>query len=126
METIFIDTHVSVWLFQKDLKKFSQNAIRLIENNDIIISAMSILELEFLYEIKRINYPQNEIISYLQNTIDLKISRNSLENITKKAVNIKFTRDPFDRIIIADCLVSNLKLLTRDRNILNNFDNAVW
>jgi len=126
VEAIFIDTHVSIWLFQKDMKKFSKNAIKLIENNDIIISAMSILELEFLYEINKINYPQDEIISYLQNTIDLKISKNSLENVTKKAVDIKFTRDPFDRIIIADCLVSNLKLLTRDRNILSNFDNAVW
>ena len=51
---IHLDTHVVVWLYQGDVKKLSQRAQQLIEDNDICISPMVMLEIEYLFEIKRI------------------------------------------------------------------------
>ena len=66
METVFVDTHVVVWLFGKNLAKFSPKAIRLLEESELLVSAMVALELQLLFEIGRINYKSGEILSDLR------------------------------------------------------------
>ncbi|MEA1920219.1 MAG: PIN domain nuclease, partial [Campylobacterota bacterium] len=55
METLYLDTHIVIWLREKALDKLSQKAVDCIENADLImVSAMVVLELKYLYEIGRI------------------------------------------------------------------------
>ena len=126
METIFIDTHVVVWLFAKEMKHFSSTAIDLIEHNDIIVSPMVISELGLLYEIKRINYTPQQLMSSLQRSIGLQVSDLAFEKIAYKSTELSWTRDPFDRIITATAMVEDERLLTKDRMILKHYENAVW
>jgi len=65
METIYLDTHVVVWLFSGESEKISNRALELIEECELLVSPMVMLELEFLYEIGRLNYKSDEIISHL-------------------------------------------------------------
>jgi PIN domain nuclease of toxin-antitoxin system len=51
---IYLDTHAVVWLYDDTDKKFSNKAKEEIRNNDLSISQMVRLELQYLYEIGRI------------------------------------------------------------------------
>ena len=126
METVFIDTHVVIWLFLNDKNKFSSKAVALIEKSELVVPAIVITELGLLYEIKRINYTPQQILDSLQQTIGVKISHLSFEKVAFKSTEILWTRDPFDRLITATAMLDNAKLITKDQMILENYENAVW
>ncbi|MEA3455205.1 MAG: PIN domain-containing protein [Campylobacterota bacterium] len=127
MEVVYLDTHVVVWLFSKELEKISKKAIDLIEENQLLISPMIVLELEFLYEIGRLTYNHHEIITSLSDTIDLKICDLSFALVAKESTKLHWTRDPFDRLIVANASCADRSiLLSRDRKIHDNYDRAVW
>ena len=48
----YLDTHVVVWLYRRDLDLLSQNARDRIETDDLLVSPAVILELEYLSEIQ--------------------------------------------------------------------------
>lgn len=73
---IFLDTHVVVWLYAGIVEKLSKQAIQQIESNEILISQMVRLELQYLYEIGRITVAPDIMIKDLSNTIGLKVSAN--------------------------------------------------
>ena len=71
IKNVFIDTHVVIWLFLGAITKLPQKVQTLIESNDLCISPIVILEIQYLKEIGRINVASNEIISDLQAKIGL-------------------------------------------------------
>jgi PIN domain nuclease of toxin-antitoxin system len=42
------------------------------------------------------------------------------------AIHLDFTRDPFDRIIVADASVNNSMLISKDKIIKKHYKNTVW
>jgi PIN domain nuclease of toxin-antitoxin system len=50
----------------------------------------------------------------------------SLEQVTKAADDLTWTRDPFDRLIAAHAIAVGAPLLTADRSILENLPLATW
>ncbi len=126
MEAVYLDTHVVVWLFSGEIHKLSSKAIELIEESELLVSPMAALELEFLYEIGRLNYKHKEILSSLAESIDLKVCSLPFAAVAKEATKANWTRDPFDRLIVANAICNYSLLLSRDRNILENYDRAVW
>ena len=126
MESIYLDTHVVVWLFSGEIEKLSDKAIKIIEESELLISPMVTLELEFLYEIGRLNYKSKDILSSLSQSIDLKVCNLPFANIALEATKNNWTRDPFDRLIVANATCNNSILLSRDRKILDNYSMAIW
>ncbi len=121
---IYLDTHIVVWLYSGQLEKISKSAKESLNENDILISAIVRLELQYLAEIGRIVDGADEIISDLSNRIGLKICNKSFQAIINGSMDLSWTRDPFDRIIVANAAINNDFLLTKDRNILENYMNA--
>jgi PIN domain nuclease of toxin-antitoxin system len=117
---------VVVWLYAGLTHEFSEHAVKLIEHNDLLISPMVQLELVYLHETKRIMHSANTIINELQSRIGLKICDISFETIIHKAITLDWTRDPFDRLIVAQTLCDKGKLLTKDKSIRKNCKSAVW
>ncbi len=126
IKNVFMDTHVVVWLFLGALDKLSEKVKMLIESNDLCISPIVILEIQYLKEIGRINIAANEIISDLQAKIGLLVDDLSFEIVARKAAEIAWTRDPFDRLIAASAIARGYPLITKDESILNNFPLAIW
>jgi len=126
VETIYLDTHVVVWLFSGDTDKISNRALELIEESELLISPMVVLELEFLHEIGRLNYKHNEILSSLEESIGLKVCNFSFATVAKESTKHSWTRDPFDRLIVANAICNSSVLLSRDRKIRENYSKAVW
>jgi PIN domain nuclease of toxin-antitoxin system len=123
--TAYLDTHV-VWLYNNDLEKFPEKTLALIENNDVLISPMVILELEYLYEIKRLNETATIITHTLQQEINLTCCQLDFSQVTSNALTQKWTRDPFDRMIVAQADINQAILISKDEKIREHYNKAFW
>ena len=123
---VFLDTHITVWLYAGLIEKISQTATQTIEANDLLISPMVKLELQYLFEIGRITVKPDTIVKNLFVAIGLKISETPLHQIIEKALNISWTRDVFDRLLAAEALVVGGGFITADKNIKSNLKLAIW
>ena len=123
---IFLDTHVAIWLYSGMLDLFKPKVLQLINDNQVCISHLVRLEMKYLNEIGRINQHPDMIIDALIDEIGLVFSNNSIERIVNQAIHLDFTRDPFDRVIVADATINNSFLITKDQNIRKYYKYAVW
>ena len=123
---IYLDTHVVVWLYAGDLARLSERAKELINAHEIYISPIVSLELQYLYEIERISEEAGEIVSDLSDRIGLRVCARSFHKIVSAALSFSWTRDPFDRVIVANSAVNHDFLVTKDQSILQNYEHAVW
>ncbi|MBN2535573.1 MAG: PIN domain-containing protein [Spirochaetales bacterium] len=123
---IYLDTHIVVWLYINNSDIFPQDVKIAIDENDLYISPAVILELEYLFEIGRLEERAEKIISALAESIDLKVSETAFLKIIKAALDIKWTRNPFDRLITAQAIVDKLPLLTKDEIIRMHYREAFW
>jgi PIN domain nuclease of toxin-antitoxin system len=123
---IYLDTHVAAFLYQGDLGRFSADALRAIEeDDDIRISPMVVLELEFLHEIKRIRTSARRVTDALASDIGLKICDTPFAVVANRALEERWTRDPFDRFIVAQARLGGAPLITRDREIRVRYSAAI-
>ena len=123
---IYLDTHVVVWLYAGKIKMLSEQAKELINGHEVIISPIVRLELQYLFEIQRVTDEANEIVFDLSDRIGLKMCDKSLNTIVSGAFDLSWTRDPFDRIIVATATINHNILVTKDQNILENYEKAMW
>jgi PIN domain nuclease of toxin-antitoxin system len=120
------DTHVVTFVYQKEFHKFKKAVKELIENEFIYISPIVVMELKFLNEIGRIKLDHKKVISELSQEIGLKVDKVQFNDVIESSLDLTWTRDPFDRLIVANAKYRNAKLVTKDQRILDNFDLAVW
>lgn len=123
---IHLDTQVVVWVYGSQPQRLSGTAVRLLEDEPLGVSPMVELELEYLFEIGRVSGPPAEVFDQLRPRLDLRLSSTSFAEIVAAAVPLTWTRDPFDRLIVANALADDARLLTADRRILDHLPEAVW
>ena len=123
---IYLDTHIVVWLYAGLAEKLSNKAIDAIENNQLLISPIVQLELQYLKEINRITVNSALIIETLNCSIGLKICDLSFLHVITESIDKSWTRDPFDRLIVAQSHARQIPLLTKDQTILENTNLAFW
>ena len=123
---VYLDTHVVIWLYDALTDRLSKAAAEAIEDNDLIISSMVELELQFLHEIGRIRVKPTEIIKHLSTQIGLRLSNIGLERTVHEAAGMSWTRDVFDRLIVAESSMTNISLVTKDRTIRTHHKLSIW
>lgn len=123
---IYLDTHVVVWLYDGQLGKIPKKTRLLLEKNDLAISPMVELELEYLFESRRVTERAQTYTLDLQKRIGLQTCDEAFQDVIRQALAEKWTRDPFDRIITAHARMKNVPLLTADRTIRKNYSRALW
>jgi PIN domain nuclease of toxin-antitoxin system len=123
----YVDTAVAVWLAEANLAKLSQKALSLIQTADLRISPMAVVELQYLYEIRRIIVKPQEILLKLNVEIGFTVCNHPFPIIAETALGETWTRDPFDRMIVAHAKANGAApLLTKDEVIRENYHNARW
>ena len=123
---IYLDTHVVAWLFAGELKRLSPNAEELIRENDLLISPVVSLELQYLREIGRTRVSGSNVVSTLQRDIGLRVCDRPFAEIVNQAASLTWTRDPFDRIIVGQAALRNDILISKDETIRTHYKQAVW
>jgi PIN domain nuclease of toxin-antitoxin system len=122
----YLDTHVVMWLYDGLVERLSGAAKEAIESGRLIICGMVELELQFLREIGRIRPSPQEVIGALSGSIGLSRSEQVFSRVAVEACRMSWTRDPFDRLIVAEAKLAEGVLVTRDELIRDNFAGAVW
>jgi PIN domain nuclease of toxin-antitoxin system len=106
--------------------KFNRPIRDLMNEQDIAISPVVRLELQFLYEIHRVADDSSTIVADLANRIGLTISDKHFNSTISRALEISWTRDPFDRIIVANASLEDSILVSKDQGILSHYPFARW
>jgi PIN domain nuclease of toxin-antitoxin system len=104
----------------------SEPARLAIEEDDVFVSPMVILELQYLYEIGRLKQGAEIITTKLKSDLGLTVSEDSFARVITSAVDENWTRDPFDRIIVGQARCANARLVTKDELIQKHYTGAVW
>lgn len=125
LTALMLDTHIVVALFEGKTAGLSAKTLRLFDQLPTTISPAVVLELEMLFEIKRIKRRADGIVSYLQNQLSVGVAQERFSDIVRLATDMSFTRDPFDRLITAHAKLTKAKLVTLDQNIHLHFDAAI-
>jgi PIN domain nuclease of toxin-antitoxin system len=123
---IHLDTHVVVWLASKLFRRISPAARRLIEREALEISPMVVMELETLFEAGRIKTEPHRLMTEVEREHGLSRSPARFEAVVAAARTFAWTREPFDRLIVANAMADGVRLITADGTILANFKDAVW
>jgi len=124
----YLDTQVAVRLAHGDLTLISQAALDVIARTDLLISPMVLLELEYLFELKKeARLSVDDVQRKLEFELDVRVCEFNFRSIVKVAAGEKWTRDPFDRLIVAHARANGLStLLSADRLILQHYPRSVW
>ena len=125
-EVIYLDTHVVVWIYDGTVDKLSVTAVDQIQNDDLRISPAVILELELLHEIKRLKRTASHIVTTLSREVGLQICELSFLAVAERAVDQKWLRNPFDRLIVGHASANDAPLVTKDEKICRRYRRAVW
>ena len=123
---LYLDTHVVAWLYAGATDRFSSTAQQLIEQNELLISPMVALELQYLFEIQRTSQGSAVVVSALGQELGLETCDLSFETVIQRALGESWTRDPFDRVIVGQAALRSAPLLTKDTFIHEHYDKAVW
>ena len=123
----YLDTHVAVWLHDGLVERLSTEAKRRIETSDLLISPVVLLELQYLFDRKRIGIDPERIFSYLHATFSIEVCTIPFLAVIREALPAGWTSDPFDRIIVAQAKANHeATLITADTAIRRHYPRAVW
>lgn len=115
-----------MWLHDGLIERLSEAAAAAIESGRLMVCGMVELELQYLREIGRVRPGASEVLGVLEGDLGLRRSELPLSALASRACRLSWTRDPFDRLIVAEALLAKGKLITRDEMIRDNFSGAVW
>jgi PIN domain nuclease of toxin-antitoxin system len=123
---ILLDTHILVWLYQDPLKFLPPEVRRRLDEHALGLSPFARLELQYLHEVGKLGVPASTITDYLVPQLEMTVTDPSAASVCQAALGMDWTRDPFDRLLSAQAVVTNCELVTKDRRIRNNLSLAWW
>ena len=122
----YLDTQTAIRLAQGNTR-IGRDAARQIQRAELLISPMALVEIEYLYEIGRVALPAKDIQRKLQHELGLRLCDLPFTEIAKAALDEKWTRDAFDRIIVAQARLNGLApLISSDEQIAQHYPRTIW
>ena len=122
----YLDTHVAVWLYAGRVEEFSPAVLAEVESAELRISPIVLLEIRLLQEIGRIDAGPDDILNVLRRDIGLTVCAIAFPDVVLASFAESWTRDPFDRLIVAHAKAGKGKLISKDRKIRLAFNRALW
>ena len=123
----YLDTQIVVWLCQRQLDKLSRKAAAALEESELLISPIVLLELQYLYEIKKVIQPPPALLGQLEGQIGLTLCDHPFPAVVHTALLESWTRDPFDRLIVAHAKANGYApLIASDTAIRRHYTGSVW
>ncbi|MBD2204424.1 type II toxin-antitoxin system VapC family toxin [Calothrix sp. FACHB-1219] len=110
-----LDTHTFIW-FVMGNPRISENLRSQIENNDNLLSLVSVWKMAIKHSIGKLNFNMSfpEFIEQqiINNGIEvIPIAREEIIVVSQLPLH---HRDPFDRLLIAQSIVENIPILSAD------------
>ncbi len=112
---VLLDTHFLVWILLRSDRLARSEWLG--ELRPWGVSPVSLLEIQFLGEVGRLEVETRQLVAMLQHDRRLVVDEPPLLALTERAIGLGWTRDPFDRLLVAHSLLRRLPLVTLDRCI---------
>lgn len=122
-----LDTHTLLW-FLKDDKQLSQNALNVIETNNIKVSIATLWEIAIKTSLGKLILPAPFAVIFPQQLYinDIAIIQTSIEHLSQLNQLEFHHRDPFDRLLIAQAMVEGMTLISRDKAFKDYDVKVIW
>lgn len=128
---VLLDTHALLW-FIDNAPELSSTARELIENedSDILLSTASLWEMAIKFTIGKLQLPDTRR-TFAEQLIE-QLSLNSISILPINPAHLFHTvslplhhRDPFDRLIVAQCLHEGIPIISVD-SVLDSYGVTRW
>lgn len=123
---IHLDTHVVIWLYAGEINRFPETLRDAMDSEELAISPAVIMELQYLFEIDRIVAEAPRIVETLASSIGLVVADTPFRSVISESLSESWTRDPFDRMIVAQAKAEAVRLVTKDVMIRRHYPDAIW
>jgi PIN domain nuclease of toxin-antitoxin system len=120
---LLLDTHVLLALIERGTASLPTSVEALLQdpNNEHHLSAASLWEIAIKWRLGKLKLtPGLNSLPELLDGLGIKIVAINEHHALAAVEPEPMTRDPFDRMLLAQCQVENLKLVTVDRALLNH------
>ena len=88
---------------------------------------MAYLELAYLHELGKTKFPARDLLKKVNHETNLRLCDLPFANIAAAALDEKWTRDPFDRLIVANAKANGFAwLVSADESIRQHYPRAIW
>ena len=111
---ILLDTNAVIWL----LTSHPRAAPLLVGRQPLALSPVSLLELRFLEEVGRIQLTPDTTVAALIDDPRWRHDNPSSRALFEAALPVAWTRDPFDRLLVAHARYRDWPLATGDRRLI--------
>lgn len=122
----FLDTHAAIFLWQRSLQLFAARGTALLEEAALYLSPVVRLEMALLEETGKLAVSPDTILGGLAAEFGVLFSVDAMEAVVGHAVALTWTRDPFDRLLVATAELHKAPFITRDERIRRHCKRAVW
>ena len=123
----YLDTDVVLWLAAGKVNRLSSVARGLVNKADLLLSPMAFLELEYLHESGRTKFPARDLLKKVSHETNLSLCEIPFSAIVSAALDEKWTRDLFDRLIVANAKANGFAwLISADEEIARHYPRTVW
>ena len=116
---VLLDTHFLIWILTdaERLREFSW----LDDHRPWGISPISLLEMQYLAEIGRIELKAEGLLEALQSDSRFVLDEPPLIPLIRRALPFSWTRDPFDRLLAAHSATRRVPLCTVEPTLLKHY-----
>ncbi len=126
---LLLDTHTFLWWIDDD-PRLSVTARSLIANshNDLLLSAASGWEMAIKVRLGKLRLPDDASVYIAEQMLENNIRSLAIEMshaLHTPALPLHH-RDPFDRLLVAQCQLESLDIVTADPLISQYDVNAIW
>ena len=127
---LLLDTHAFLWALTAP-ERLSRRARRAVEDedNDVLVSVASAWEIAIKAGLGRLGPDGAEIERSLPDEIERHAFQPlpvQMRHALRVASLPKVHRDPFDRLLVAQALIEDLRLVTADRELRSYGVKVVW
>lgn len=110
---ILLDTNAVIWLLNHHPR-----CLPVVEQRvRLYISPVTLLELKYLFESGRLELIWGGALESLANDPRWVLDNPGSHELFRAALDIEWTRDPFDRLLVAHAKTRRFRFATGDRNI---------
>ena len=122
---VMLDTHVAIALYEGRTGGLGLPAKRAIDRDIVTISPAVLLEIELLHEIGRLREGAITISECLAEDLSIRVATERFADVAAEALSLGFTRDPFDRLIVAHAALAKAALITQDALLRYRYPKAM-
>jgi len=123
----YLDTQIVLWLAAGKVNRLSSKTRGLLDISELLLSAMAFLELEYLRELGRTKFSAQDLLVKVSHETNLRLCDLPFSQISSAALDEKWTRDPFDRLIVANAKANGFAfLISSDEMIARHYPRTVW